>query len=80
MALGISTSGNSPNIVRAMEAAAEKGMKRVALTGQGGGKLKDQTDLCLMAPSDHTPVIQEVHLWLEHIVCQYVDEILFGSE
>jgi len=79
VALGISTSGNSANVVLAMETALRQGMKTVALTGEGGGRIGEMAELVLAVPSKKTPVIQEVHLWLEHLVCQLVDELLFGT-
>ena len=78
IAIGISTSGNSPNVVEALQTAREKGLVTVALTGGNGGKIKDMADYALVAPTSFTPHIQEVHLWVEHIICQLVDEILFG--
>ena len=79
VAIGISTSGNSRNVVAAMEAAASQGMKTVALTGEGGGRLGEIVDFLLAVPSKKTPAIQEVHIWLEHLLCQLVDEVLFGA-
>lgn len=81
LALGISTSGNSPNVIKAMEAARSIGMKTVALTGgtaQPGGKLAGICDLVLNVPSDSTPHIQEAHLWVEHILCEIVEKQMFG--
>jgi D-sedoheptulose 7-phosphate isomerase len=77
--LGISTSGNSPNVVRAVDAAKKVGMKTVVLTGGNGGILAEQVDLSLVVPSDKTPHIQETHLWIEHMLCWLVDERMFGS-
>ena len=79
VAIGISTSGNSRNVVAAMEAASSQGMKTVALTGEGGGRLGEIADFVLSVPSKRTPVIQEVHVWLEHLLCQLIDEALFGA-
>ena len=79
VAIGISTSGNSRNVVAAMEAAASQGMKTVVLTGEGGGRLGEMADFTLAVPSKKTPIIQEVHIWLEHLLCQLVDEALFGA-
>jgi len=78
VAIGISTSGNSPNVVQAMQRAREMGLVTVALGGGTGGRLKDLADFVLLAPTAFTPHIQEVHLWVEHLLCQLVDEILFG--
>jgi D-sedoheptulose 7-phosphate isomerase len=79
LALGISTSGNSPNVIRAVEVAKEMGLKTAVLTGGHGGKLKELADLVLNVPSGSTPAIQETHLWVEHLLCQLVDEVLFGK-
>lgn len=82
LALGISTSGNSPNVVKAMQAAREIGMKTVALTGgtaRPGGDLAAVCDLVLNVPSDSTPHIQETHLWLEHTLCEIVEKQMFGA-
>lgn len=75
---GISTSGNSPNVVLAAEAAKQRGMTVLALTGQGGGKLAATADILLAAPSRHTPLIQQVHICLYHYICEQV-EAAFGA-
>lgn len=79
--LAISTSGNSANVVRAMEEAHKKGMIVIALTGNKGGemanKLRD-TDIELRVPSDVTARIQEVHLLIIHILCTQIDAEMFG--
>jgi len=80
--LAISTSGKSPNVVKAVETAREMGMKTVALTGgtsRPGGDLGAAADLVLNVPTDSTPHIQETHLWVEHIVCELVEKEMFGS-
>ena len=79
LALGISTSGNSANVINGIVAARELVMRTVALTGGSGGKLKDISELILNVPSSHTPYIQETHLWVEHLVCQLTDELLYGE-
>jgi D-sedoheptulose 7-phosphate isomerase len=79
IALGISTSGTSPNVVQGLEAARDKGLVTAALTGGNGGVVKDLADHVLIAPTSFTPHIQEVHLWVEHLLCQLVDEVLFGT-
>jgi D-sedoheptulose 7-phosphate isomerase len=79
IALGISTSGNSPNVVNAIKAAREIGMQTAVLTGGNGGKLATEADLVLNVPSDQTPHIQETHVWIEHMICWLVDERMFGS-
>ncbi len=78
IAFGISTSGNSANVIAAFAEAKKIGMKTVALTGCNGGKIRGNVDLLLDVPSDHTPHIQETHLWIEHMICQLVDEKMFG--
>ncbi len=75
--VGLSTSGNSKNIVNAFEAAKEKGMINIAFTGSTGGKLKELSDVLINIPSDDTPRIQESHITLGHIICQFVEEIYF---
>jgi D-sedoheptulose 7-phosphate isomerase len=75
--VGISTSGNSPNIVRALEAAREQGMVTVGMTGETGGKMKELCQFLLNIPSKDTPRIQECHILLGHIICQIVEENLF---
>ena len=77
--LAISTSGNSKNVVRAIEAAKKMGIKIIALTGNGGGKiatLLDEHDIHLCAPSTRTARIQETHLVLLHAICDGVDHLL----
>lgn len=69
-----STSGDSPNVLRAAETAAERGIRTVGLTGRGGGALADRVDLLLAVPSQDTARIQELHLALEHAVADRVDE------
>lgn len=75
--IGLSTSGNSVNIVRAMEEAALQGMITVAMTGETGGKLKDKCDYLINIPSTDTPRIQELHMLLGHIICEQVEARLF---
>ena len=77
--IGISTSGNSKNVVKAIEAAKKMGIKIIALTGNGGGKiasLLDEDDIHLCAPSTRTARIQETHLVLLHALCDGVDHLL----
>lgn len=71
--LGLSTSGNSGNVVKAFEAARALGMTTIALTGEGGGKLAALSDLLLAVPSRHTPLIQQGHLCLYHFLCERVE-------
>lgn len=74
--LGISTSGNSRNVVRALEAARAKGMVTVGLTGAGGGAMAALCDHLLAVPSRSTPAVQQVHLCLYHYLCAAVEERL----
>ncbi len=79
LALGISTSGNSANVIKAIDQAHEMRLKTAALTGGDGGRLAATVDFSLNVPSTFTPHIQEVHLWVEHMLCQLVDEKMFGE-
>ncbi|NDY43218.1 D-sedoheptulose 7-phosphate isomerase [Dissulfurirhabdus thermomarina] len=79
MAVGISTSGHSPNVVKALAAAREAGLRTVALTGRGGGRMAETADLVLRAASDDTPRIQEVQIFLGHLLCDLVERILFAA-
>ena len=78
--IGISTSGNSANVIKALEVAKKGGMKTVVLTGGTGGKMLNLADTTFVVPSKHTPHIQETHITLGHIICQMVDEELFGGK
>lgn len=78
--IAISTSGNSENILQAVEACRKKDIRVVGLTGQSGGKLKDGADYCLCVPSSSTPRIQECHLVIEHTICAHVEEEMFGQD
>lgn len=75
--LGISTSGNSGNIVKAFESAKSKGMITIGFTGATGGIMKEASDILLNVPSFDTPRIQESHILLGHIICQFVEQNLF---
>lgn len=75
--VGLSTSGNSSNIIKAFEKAREKNIITVALTGDSGGKMKPLADYLLNVPSTDTPRIQESHILLGHIICQLVEEKYF---
>ncbi|MBK22290.1 MAG: phosphoheptose isomerase [Flavobacteriales bacterium] len=77
--VGISTSGNSTNVVLAMKKAREIGMKTVALTGSKGGRIADFADYLIAVPSNDTPRIQEVHILVGHIICQIVEHELFEN-
>ncbi|MEZ4826298.1 MAG: D-sedoheptulose 7-phosphate isomerase [Bacteroidia bacterium] len=78
--VGLSTSGNSLNVVRAFEQGKENGMTIVAMTGLGGGKMKDSADFLIDIPSKDTPRIQECHMMLGHIICELVEAALFQRE
>ena len=76
--VGLSTSGNSPNIVKAFETARAKGVHTVGFTGFGGGRMAPLSDILLDAPSTDTPRIQEAHILMGHILCQLSEERFFG--
>jgi D-sedoheptulose 7-phosphate isomerase len=76
--VGLSTSGNSANIVKAFEVASSKGITTVGFTGISGGVMKELSDHLLNVPSTDTPRIQESHILLGHIICQLVEEKYFG--
>lgn len=77
--IGLSTSGNSGNIIKAMEVAKEKGMINIGFTGSTGGKMKPLCDLLFNVPSTDTPRIQESHILIGHIICQLVEEKYFSQ-
>jgi D-sedoheptulose 7-phosphate isomerase len=79
VAVGISTSGNSRNVLRAMEVAKSKGIFTVALTGASGGAMKKLADCTLCIPSEETPRIQECHILTGHIICEIAEEMLFAE-
>jgi len=78
LVIGISTSGESMNVINGVIAAKRKGAKTIALTGGDGGKLAKISDISLIIPSKNTPRIQEVHITVGHIICQIVEERLIG--
>lgn len=78
--LGLSTSGTSPNIIEAFKVARAKGISTVAFTGETGGDLNALSDIIVKVPSTNVPRIQEIHLLLGHIVCEKVEQELFGNE
>lgn len=83
LALGISTSGSSVNVIKAIEVAKEIGMRTAVLTGGvagDGGELGALADITLNVPSAKTQHIQEVHLWVEHLLCELVEREIFGEE
>ena len=75
--LGISTSGNSPNVVRALEAARAQGMVTMGFCGQAGGKMAPLCDMLLAAPSTWTPIIQQIHITAAHIYCALIERAMF---
>lgn len=77
--IGLSTSGNSKNIVAAFEVAKEKGMITMGFTGDGGGTMKALSDYLINVPSNDTPRIQESHIMLGHIICELVEEKYFST-
>src|SRR6266436_3803740 len=80
IAIGISTSGNSPNIIHAMSAARKMGLLTIALTGSTGGDLRKSVDHCIRVPSNETPRIQECHILIGHIVSELVEREIFHEE
>jgi D-sedoheptulose 7-phosphate isomerase len=80
MAIGISTSGNSSNVLHGLSTARKMGLGTVALTGCAGGKLKNAADYCICAPSNETPRIQECHILIGHIISELVEETIFHEQ
>jgi D-sedoheptulose 7-phosphate isomerase len=80
VALGISTSGNSPNVVAGLEAARQLGLKTLALSGREGGPVAAAAEFALIVPSQDTPRIQEVHITIGHVLCDLVDFILYPEK
>jgi len=78
--IAISTSGRSPNILAALRAARDLGVTTIGFSGSGGGKMKDLCDVCLFAPSDETPQIQQIHITAAHIICGLVERSIFGNQ
>jgi D-sedoheptulose 7-phosphate isomerase len=79
MFIGISTSGNSANVVEALKECKEKGIITVGLTGASGGKMAELCDYCIKVPSNETPRVQEAHILIGHIICAVVEEAIFGK-
>ena len=75
--IGISTSGNSPNVLAALQCARELGITAVGLTGRGETKMREHCDYCIRVPSESTPRIQESHILIGHIICGIVESALF---
>ena len=72
--IGISTSGNSENVYRALCKAKEMGETTIAFLGKGGGKIKEAADISIIVPSDNTARIQEAHIMIGHIICELVED------
>jgi len=77
LVIGISTSGNSPNVLLALQLARETGCRTVGLLGKDGGSIKNVCDLALIVPTNDTPRVQEVHITIIHIVCDLLEKTLF---
>ena len=77
--MALSTSGRSPNILRAIEAARDRRIAVVGMTGRSGGEMRRICDICLLAPSESTPLIQQVHIVVGHIVCGLVEQRLYSQ-
>ena len=77
--VGISTSGNSPNVLNALRTGHARGAVTVGFTGRQGGELKVLADVCFCAPADRGPTVQEVHITVWHAICEVVEEELFGT-
>ena len=78
--IAISTSGRSPNVIRAIDAARQKRLVTIGFTGRSGGEMASRCDLCLHAPSDFTPLIQQIHITAGHIICGLVEKRLFPQQ
>ena len=79
VAIGISTSGNSQNVISALQVAKSKGLQTIALTGETGGKMRDAADICIAVPSNDTPRVQECHILIGHIWCEIVEKNLMET-
>lgn len=77
--VAISTSGNSENLIRAVETAKQMGIHTVGLLGKTGGKLKELCDYALVVPSNETPRIQEIHTFSVHLLCEYIEKRIFEN-
>jgi D-sedoheptulose 7-phosphate isomerase len=78
--IGISTSGNSPNVLRGVSTSRQLGLHTIGLTGCNGGSLKREVDHCLCVPSTETPRIQECHILIGHIICELVEQTMFHEQ
>jgi len=77
---GLSTSGNSENVIRAFQQAQQLSVLTIGFTGQSGGRLKENSDYWIPIPSKDTPRIQEAHLLIGHIICEFIEQSLFGED
>jgi len=80
VAIGISTSGNSPNVVKGLLTARQKGLETIAMTGRKGGELKRVAEHCICVPSNDTPRIQECHILIGHVISELVEQTLFHEQ
>lgn len=80
LVIGLSTSGNSPNVVEGIRLAKTRGIKTIGMTGRDGGKLAKMVDIAICVPSDDVGLIQESHTTIGHIICIVVEEMLFGEK
>jgi D-sedoheptulose 7-phosphate isomerase len=80
VAFGISTSGTSGNVVAALRAARERGLRTLALTGRSGGTMRELADVCVRVPADETPRIQEGHVVVAHIICEIAERELAAAD
>ena len=80
VAIGISTSGNSPNVLQGLAAAKQMKIRTVAFAGRSGGKMKEAADYCICVPSDQTPRIQECHILVGHTISELVEETIFHEK
>ncbi len=80
VAMGITTSGNSKNVIQGIAAAKKMGLTTVALTGQDGGMISEIADHCVKVPATNTALIQELHMAIGHLICQFVDDAVTGKE
>jgi D-sedoheptulose 7-phosphate isomerase len=80
LVIAISTSGNSPNVVKALELTKQRGIQSIALTGRTGGRLRDLADIVVCIPADDVTFIQEGHVTAFHCMCDVMEQMLFGSK
>jgi len=78
--VGLSTSGNADNVLLACKSARQKGLQTIAITGASGGKIKHIVDDCICVPSDDTPHIQELTIFVGHVLCEIIEQTLFSTQ